>query len=119
MRCVMFTCPDPELAASYDQLPPAEIEADVARHLAWFERHRSHIAGGEELGGSHDARTVRRRGGRVTVTDGPFVETKEILGGFIVLEVADMDEALAIAAEWPSLELPGGAVTVQPVYLRD
>ena len=53
------------------------------------------------------------------MTDGPFVETKEILGGFIVLDVADMEEALAIAAEWPSLDLPGGAVTVQPVYVRD
>lgn len=119
MRCVMFTYPDPKLAATYEQLPPAEVEADVARHMAWFEKHRSHIAGGEELGGSREARTIRRRGGRVTVTDGPFVETKEILGGFIVLEVADMDEALAIAAEWPSLDLPGGAVTVQPVYMRD
>jgi hypothetical protein len=49
------------------------------------------------------------------VTDGPFVETKEILGGFIVLDVADMDEATAIAAEWPSLRHPGSAVQVQAV----
>ena len=92
MRYVMFTYPDADFAATYEQLPPEEIEADVARHMAWFQKHRAHIDGGEELGFPHEARTVRRRGGRVTITDGPFVETKEILGGFIVLEVADLDE---------------------------
>jgi hypothetical protein len=119
MRYVMFTYPDADFAATYEQLPPEEIEADVARHMAWFQKHRAHIDGGEELGLPRGARTLRRRGGRVTVTDGPFVESKEILGGFIVLEVADLDEAVAIASEWPSLEHPGGAVTLQPVYVRE
>jgi hypothetical protein len=119
MRYVMFTYPDADFAATYEQLPPEEIEADIARHMAWFQKHRAHIDGGEELGFPREARTLRRRGGRVTITDGPFVETKEILGGFIVLEVADLDEAVAIAAEWPSLDLPGGAVTLQPVYVRE
>jgi hypothetical protein len=119
MRYVMFTYPDPELAATYESLPAEEIQADVARHLAWFEKHRSHIVGGEELGWPREARTLRRRGGRVTVTDGPFLETKEILGGFVILEVDDIGTALEMAAEWPSLDLPGGAVTVHPVYLRE
>jgi hypothetical protein len=119
MRYVMFTYPDPELVATYDQLPAEEIQADVARHMAWFARHRDHIDGGEELGAVTDARTLHRSAGRVTVSDGPFVETKEILGGFVVLEAPDMEAALAIAAEWPSLARDGGAVTVQPVYLRE
>jgi hypothetical protein len=119
MRYVMFTYPDADFAATYEQLPPEAIEADVARHMAWFQKHRAQIDGGEELGFPREARTLRRRGGRVTVTDGPFVETKEILGGFIILEVAGLDEAVAIASEWPSLDLPGGAVTLQPVYVRD
>lgn len=119
MRYVMFTYPDPELVETYDQLPPEEIQADVARHMAWFAKHRSHIDGGEELGYPPAARSLRRRAGRVTISDGPFVETKEMLGGFVILEVADMDEALRIAAEWPSLEREGGGVTVQPVNVRE
>ena len=119
MRFVMFTYPDPDLVATYEQLPPEEIQADVARHIAWFEKHRAHIDGGEELGYPREARSLRRRGGRVVVSDGPFVETKELLGGFVVLEVADLDEAIRIASEWPSLEREGGGVTLQPVYLRE
>ena len=118
MRYVMFTYPDPELVATYEELPPEEIQADVARHMAWFEKHRAHIDGGEELGSAGEARTLARRSGRITISDGPFVETKEHLGGFVVLECADMDEALRIAAEWPSLGRDGGGVTVQPVYVR-
>ena len=54
------------------------------------------------------------------VTDGPYVETKEILGGFVILEAASMDEALAIAREWPSLEtLPKSTVQLHPAYVRE
>ncbi|HET7686793.1 MAG TPA: YciI family protein [Candidatus Limnocylindria bacterium] len=119
MRYVMFTYPAPELVARYEHLSTDEMKADVARHVAWFEKHRSHIAGGEELGFPREARNLRRRGGRVVVSDGPFIEAKEMLGGFIVLEVADLDEALSIASEWPSLDTEGGGVTLQPVYVRD
>lgn len=119
MRYVMFTYPDPELVATYEQLPAEEIQADVARHMAWFAKHRAHIDGGEELGLPADARHLTRRNGRIVISDGPFVETKELLGGFVVLEVDDLDEALRIAAEWPSLEREGGGVTLQPVYLRE
>lgn len=119
MRYVMFTYPDPELVETYEQLPPEEIQAHVARHVAWFQKHRSHIVGGEELGYPRKARSIRRRGGRVVISDGPFIETKEMLGGFVILETADIDEALRIASEWPSLEAEGGGVTVQPVYERE
>ena len=87
--------------------------------MAWFEEHRAHIDGGEELGMPSDARHLTRRGGRIVISDGPFVETKELLGGFMVLEVADLDEAARIASEWPSLQREGGGVTLQPVYVRD
>jgi len=55
----------------------------------------------EGLAGSHAATTVRIDGGRRQVTDGPFIETKEQLGGFIFLEVRDLDEALEWAAKTP------------------
>jgi hypothetical protein len=59
------------------------------------------------------ARTVRRRQGRTTATDGPFSEAKEVLGGFNIIEADSMDEALRIAAEFPWTKT--GSVEVRPV----
>ena len=61
-----------------------------------------------------------RQGEGVVVTDGPFVETKEILGGFVVIEAASMDEAVKVASEWPSMkEMPNATIQLQPVFERD
>ena len=115
MRFVLFTYPDPEYAATWLDLDAAEREIEIERHREWFGRHRDKIAGGEELAWPIHARTVRRRAGEPVVTDGPFLESKEILGGFIVLDVSDMDEATAAAADWPSLRHAGSVVQVQAV----
>lgn len=109
-RFVMFTYPDPDYAASWDSLSRAERQAEIDRHSVWFQKHRPHIQGGEELAWPRVVRTVRVRSDQPVVTDGPFVEAKELLGGFIVLEAADMDEATAIAGEWPALRQGAGAV---------
>lgn len=119
MRFVMFTYPDPELAAVWDSLPPEETQADVERHVEWFRRHRERVLGGEELGWPQEVRTIRRRKGETVVTDGPFVESKEILGGFVVIEAPDLDAALRMAETWPSLDREGGAVSVWPVFVRE
>ena len=62
---------------------------------------RGHFIAASALQAAATARTVRRSGGRRVVTDGPFAETKEVLGGFIFIEARDMEEALAIAGEIP------------------
>ena len=59
------------------------------------------------------AKTVRSRRGQLTVRDGPFAESKEVLGGFNLIEAADMEEALAIAADFPWTRV--GSVEVRPV----
>jgi hypothetical protein len=59
------------------------------------------------------AATVRVRNGRVTATDGPFAETKETLGGIFLIEARDLNEALRIAAKWPSARL--GSIEVRPI----
>jgi hypothetical protein len=59
------------------------------------------------------AATLRIRGGRLSVTDGPFAETKEQIGGFFLFEAASFQEALDIAAKWPSARL--GSIEVRPV----
>jgi hypothetical protein len=59
------------------------------------------IVGGNELQGAETAKTVRIAGEKVTVTDGPFIESKEVIGGYGVLECGSVDEAVAIAQTWP------------------
>jgi hypothetical protein len=60
------------------------------------------------------ATTLRESGGKILVTDGPFAETKEVLGGFEVLECTDLDEAMAIAKRFPALRA-GAAVELWPM----
>jgi len=122
MRFVMFTYVDPADAAAVEQWPAEEQEAFVERHRAWFRKFRTHIDGGEELGEPATVKTLRpgRQGDGVVVTDGPWVETKEILGGFVVLEADSVEEAVAMASEWPSMaEMPNSMIQLQPVFVRD
>ena len=97
-----------------DQLEGAAREqtmADYEKSGQWFEKYSNSgkIVGGHELQGPSTATTVSRRNGKVTVTDGPFIESKEVIGGYAEIEVADLDEALAMAKEWP------GTVEIRPV----
>ena len=71
----------------------------------WWGEHAAagRIVEGHQLQSVATATTVRRNGdGDVTVTDGPFVEGKEVIGGYGILEVADLDEAIAVASSWPA-----------------
>ena len=71
--------------------------------------------GGEPLESVTTATTVRVRGGQSQVTDGPFAETKEALGGYYLLDCKDLDEALAYAAKIPSAAY--GCVEVRPIMM--
>jgi hypothetical protein len=122
MRYVMFTWVHPDDAAAWEAWKDADKQADVSRHGEWFSKHRDKIAGGEELDYPRTVKTLRpgRQAEGVVVVDGPYVESKEFLGGFVVLEVDSWDEAVAIASEWPSLSSqPNASVTLQQVFVRD
>ena len=69
--------------------------------------------GGEALRPISAATTVRVREGKVAITDGPFAETKEQLGGFFLIEAADLEEATRIASGWSSVRI--GTIEVRPV----
>ena len=75
-------------------------------------RERGVLVAAEALQPIDTATTVRVRAGKVLVTDGPFAETKEVLGGFIFIEAADMDEAVRIAAGIPMAKY--GSIEVRP-----
>lgn len=98
-----------------DSTPEEQAETmDAYRKFTEAITSRGINLGGEALHPSDAATTVRVRDGEVLATDGPFAETKEVLGGFYLIDVADLDEALAVAAE-----LPGswyGSVEVRPIF---
>jgi hypothetical protein len=122
MRYVLFNWLSPEDVADWERWTPEEQQADAERHMAWFAKHRDHIVGGEELDEPRTVKTLRRgrQGDGIVVTDGPYVEAKEILGGFVILEAESMERAVAIASEWPSLSSqPNATVQVQPAFVRD
>jgi len=105
-------------AEAEGQGTPEEWAAVMADYNAFGEEAGAAgvIVGGEALEDTHTATTVHVKGGRggeVVTTDGPFAETKEVLGGFYLLKCADLDEAI----EWAS-KIPGawhGKVEVRPV----
>jgi hypothetical protein len=72
------------------------------------------VVGGHQLHPAATATTVRVQDGRTLTTDGPFAETKEVLGGLFVVEAADLDAALAVAERIPAARL-GGSVEVRPI----
>lgn len=76
-------------------------------------RRSGHLVLTHALRGAGTARTVRVRGGRTSVTDGPFAEAREHIGGFFLIEAESHDEALRIAAAWPSARI--GGIEVRPV----
>jgi hypothetical protein len=83
--------------------------------LSYLEdlRNRGHIISAEALQSTRTASTVRVRSGRVSVTDGPFAETKEQLGGFFLINARDLNEAIQLASKWPSAWL--GSIEVRPI----
>ncbi len=96
--------------------PKAEIDrvmADYNAFTAELKAAGTHIAS-NRLQPVATATTVRVRGGKVQMTDGPFAETREQLGGFYLIEAKDLDEATAIAAKIPSAKL--GCVEVRPIW---
>lgn len=95
-----------------ESLSPAEQES-VSREY-WALREEPSITGGAGLQGTETATTVRVDGGQVLVTDGPFADTKEILGGFYLFEADDLDQATEMAARIPAARL-GGAIEIRPL----
>jgi len=97
-------------------LGEAELAAWMEEINAWYEKAGASgqlADGGHQLQGPETAKTVRSAG----VTDGPFIEAKEVLGGFSVLEADSIDEAVEISKEWPGVDRGWITIEVRPVIL--
>jgi hypothetical protein len=103
----------------YAKLSPAENERLIERYAAVGNEMREaevYLAS-DRLRPVATATTVRKQGGRIVLTDGPFAETKEQFGGYFLVDVESLDEALAWAKKIPAVE--HGCVEVRPVWEHD
>jgi hypothetical protein len=89
------------------------FEAEMAAYAAFDEKHGHAVRGGEALQPSATMTTLRNGDGGPLVTDGPYAESSEVIGGYYVLEAEDLDQAIAIAADLPAAK--DGAVELRPV----
>jgi hypothetical protein len=105
--------------ASWEALSGADRASVMERYGSFVRdaREAGVMAGGDELASTSDATTVRIREGDTLVSDGPYAEVKEALGGYFLLECSSFEEALDWAARIPAAER--GAVEVRPVHVDE
>ncbi|MBC2644161.1 MULTISPECIES: YciI family protein [unclassified Rhodococcus (in: high G+C Gram-positive bacteria)] len=110
MKYVLLICDDESVSPTNE-----ELAADPV-HQAWWAdvQRRGGLLVGRRLRPVVDATTVRVRDGETLVSDGPFAETKDFVGGFVMVECANLDEAIEIAAGHPYARW--GGVEVRPVW---
>lgn len=110
-----FMCIAYEEEALFHDMPPEDWQALRQQTLDYvqFLLDNKSLITAHPLQSATTAATVRVRDGKTAITDGPFAETKEQIGGFFLIEAADFDEALKIAEKWPSAKL--GTIEVRPL----
>ena len=113
MQYLLMCCIDEN---GWNAIPQPERDGVMREYGQWVQAtvESGHYRGGAKLRGTGSATTLREKNGKPVITDGPFAETKEQLGGYHVLECKDLDEALAIARRIPTLKV-GGAIEVRPI----
>jgi hypothetical protein len=96
--CLGYVAPD-----RFNSVSETEMNAMLDGCLAYDDQLRAngHFTGGEALQPPGSAKTLRYAGGKVSVTDGPYAETKELLGGILILEARDMDHAVELISKHP------------------
>lgn len=112
MKYVLLFAAEGEDVRRYEAMTDAERADQYRRVGAWYGANRPKIVGGNQLSAPETATTVRWDGaGESILSDGPFLESNEVIGGYVEIEVADLDEALEMARTWP----PRGTVEVRPI----
>ncbi|MGE3180757.1 MAG: YciI family protein [Phycisphaerae bacterium] len=109
-----FVCLGYADLSKWASMPPAEQKIMMEECFAYDDelRRGGHFIGGEALQGTDSAVTLRIRNGKVDVTDGPYAETKEQLGGILLLEGRDMNHAIALMSKHPGVRF--GPFEIRP-----
>jgi hypothetical protein len=112
MKYLLMCCTEEK---KFDAMSQSECDALMAETVAYCEalRKSGYLIGAEPLEPVRMSMTVRVRKDRVSVTDGPFAETKEQIGGFFLINARDLNEAIQVASRFPSARL--GSLEVRPV----
>lgn len=112
MKYLLMIHSDP---SAYASIAPGDFGVMMAAYQALNTElaETGELVAGDALQGVEMATTVRVRDDRANVTDGPFIETKEVIGGYYVIDVADLDRAIAIASRIPDARL--GGVEIRPI----
>lgn len=112
MKYVLLFCGTREQQQAWEEMTEDARNAQYAQVGRWFAENAARLGSGNQLQGPHTATTVSFQGdGDPIVRDGPFIEGNEVIGGYVEITVADLDEALRLAKTWPG----GGTVEVRPV----
>jgi hypothetical protein len=113
MRYLLFICND---ETALDAQSPTEHEAMLAEYGVFGDEmtKRGVLRDGARLRRTSDATTVQVRDGEVLTADGPFAETKEQIGGFYLVDCADLDEAIEVASKIPHARV--GTIEVRPIW---
>jgi hypothetical protein len=101
VKYVLLFVDTEQFANDLQAMGPTERERAYDRVHEWYANHAATIRGGSKLRSPETATTVRLEGGEPVITDGPFVEGKEVVSGYAEIEVADLDEALRMVKTWP------------------
>jgi hypothetical protein len=114
MKYLLFVCWDAESMDGQTEPDPADTPEEES--FPWLDdlQARSMWVTGDQLAPPHRARSVRVRDGKTLVTDGPFAETKEAVGGFDIIECGSLEEAVEIAAGHPVARM--GTIEVRPLW---
>jgi hypothetical protein len=114
MKFLMLVCWDTERMNALMEPAPGEAQEDEG--FPWLDdlQARGIWVTGDQLAPPRRAKSVRVRDGKKMVTDGPFVETKEVVGGFDLLECGSLEEAVEIASEHPVAQI--GTIEVRPLW---
>lgn len=112
MKYMLLICDDEKAWGRLGEAERQQIYAEYRRFTEEIAATGNHL-GGSELQPTSTATSVRVRGGKRLVTDGPFAETGEQLGGYYLIQAKDLDEAIAIAARIPSART--GTIEVRPL----
>jgi hypothetical protein len=110
-----YLCLAYEAETTFNAMLRSEWDALREETLAYVEslQQSGHLIRTNALQSARTAATLRVRNGKLSVTDGPFIETKEQLGGFFLIEARDINEAIAVASKWPGARF--GDIEVRPI----
>jgi hypothetical protein len=102
----------PASSARFRAMSPEEMQKAVEKYMAWAKK--PFTVDSKRLAGD-PGKVMRAQNGKARTTDGPYIETKEVLGGFYLIEAADYDDAVARTSDHPHFEY-GGTIEIRKLY---